>query len=317
MKNSTQNKLHILPVTLLSILFLGTLALTTELTQQQNLQSRAAVSNCDVAATDLSMTVSEQKLLDLINDYRKQNGAGALGFNPDLKRSAEWLSKHMGTGGPFDHTDGLGRSYDVRIADCGFTGKTTSENIAYNTDDDSAAKTFDQWKNSAGHNANMLNASYGQVGIAEFIATDGKHYWTYDAAAGAGVPITRTPQPTVAPTKVPPAPTKAPPAPTAVVATAVPTQAGGGLSPTPIGGTGGITPVENATPTFSCLGSCPTDALGQTPTDIPSEGSLTPTTAPLSGIGQSTPGGQTTNQGLIMLLILLIVQLIQSIFGGA
>ena len=298
----------------------GTILVSNQAFKQQNLSSNAqAVTNCDVAAEQLAMTASEEQLLSLINAYRQQSGAPALISSPQLKRAAEWLSIHMATGGPFSHTDGMGRNFSTRLKDCGFSGGTSAENIALNSSKDSAAQTFDQWKNSPGHNTNMLNAKYTQIGIAEAISADGKHYWSYDAAAGTPngtvptakpAPPTAVPTPTQAPLPTqPPLPTSAPQPTTAPL----PTQQADPTIP------------ENPTPTFSCLGGCPIS-----PTDIsqlpgesdPTNGSEPTTQAPLPPVSQTegeTTGSQPhlpADQGLLVLILLLIIQLLRGVFGG-
>ena len=50
-----------------------------------------------------------------------------------------------------------------------------AENIA--AGNSGAQATFDQWKNSPGHNANMLDGSFTQIGIGR--ATGGGQYGVY------------------------------------------------------------------------------------------------------------------------------------------
>jgi uncharacterized protein YkwD len=320
-----KNQMLVLQLVIIAVLSVATIYASQQTMQQQNVRSNAQTANCAVAANELAMTASEQELLSLINAYRQQNGAPALVSQPQLKQAAEWLSHHMATGGPFDHTDGLGRAFFKRLADCGYTGKTTSENIAENSDKtDSAAKTFDQWKNSPGHNTNMLNPKYVQIGIAEFVSQDGTHYWTFDAGAGGsgGAVPTAKPQPTAVPTKVPTkAPTQVPP--TAAPVPTNPTNSpSGGTNPT---NSVQLTQPENPTPTFTCLGACITEG----PT--PNEPTIDPVNQPAdqtqnpSNPGNDSPGtdngggGQTktpADQNVIVLILLLIIQIIRGLFGG-
>ena len=132
-----KKKSLIIPLFMLVGLSFGTILVSNQAFKQQNLSSNAqAVTNCDVAAEQLAMTASEEQLLSLINAYRQQSGAPALISSPQLKRAAEWLSIHMATGGPFSHTDGMGRNFSTRLKDCGFSGGTSAENIALNSSKD-------------------------------------------------------------------------------------------------------------------------------------------------------------------------------------
>lgn len=138
-----------------------------------------ALTNCNVS--DLTIDAQEQAFLSLINNYRAQNGAGALTVSVNLNRAASWMAVDLATKNYFSHTDSLGRSPSQRATDCGFPGGA-GENIAAGTVTDTAQEAFDLWKNSAGHNANMLNASYKQIGIARYYnsASTYKWYWVTD-----------------------------------------------------------------------------------------------------------------------------------------
>ena len=132
-----------------------------------------AYTNCSVSDTFDSQ---EKEFLRLINNYRAQNGKPALTASVNLNRSAAWMAKDMATKRYFSHTDSLGRSSSKRITDC--DGRPyTGENIAAGTVKDTAAEAFEMWRNSSGHNANMLNASYKQIGIARYYDASAPYRW--------------------------------------------------------------------------------------------------------------------------------------------
>jgi uncharacterized protein YkwD len=67
----------------------------------------------------------------------------------------------------------------------GYTSYTTAgENIA--AGQQTAQAVFNAWKNSSGHNANMLKASFTQIGIGHVVVNGSKYgtYWTTDFANG-------------------------------------------------------------------------------------------------------------------------------------
>src|SRR5215216_6396896 len=101
-----------------------------------------AAQNCDVA--DFSNDAEELAFLTLINNYRAQNGLGALGTLPSLNRASVWMAADMAAYNYFNHTDRLGRQWDQRMEQCDVAkvGQWSwSENIAawYQT----AASVFD------------------------------------------------------------------------------------------------------------------------------------------------------------------------------
>jgi uncharacterized protein YkwD len=71
--------------------------------------------------------------------------------------------------GTFSHTGKGGSSFFDRIQAAGARANASAENIAQNS---SPKAVFDSWKNSAGHNRNMLGA-YRKVGLGRV-----GDYWT-------------------------------------------------------------------------------------------------------------------------------------------
>ena len=133
-----------------------------------------ALSNCTVA--DMTFDAQEQEFLGLINAYRAQNGKPALTVSVNLNRSASWMAQDMAVKHYFSHTDSLGRSVSTRIGDCGGSAYN-GENIAAGTIKDTAQEAFDMWRSSSGHNANMLNTSYRQIGIARYYDAGSPYTW--------------------------------------------------------------------------------------------------------------------------------------------
>jgi uncharacterized protein YkwD len=138
-----------------------------------------ALTNCTIASEGLDS--EESAFLTLINNYRTQNGRVALKISTNLNRASAWLSNDMGAKGYFSHTDSLGRSPSTRAQNCGYPGGA-GENIAAGTSWDTAQEAFTAWKNSSGHNANMLNSNYRYIGIGRVYvgSSQYKWYWTTD-----------------------------------------------------------------------------------------------------------------------------------------
>ena len=138
-----------------------------------------ALTNCTVSSASLDS--EEQAFLTLINNYRAQNGRSALTTSTNLSRAAAWHATDMAAKSYFSHTDSLGRSVGTRVAQCDGL-PSNGENIAAGTVKDTAAEAFEMWRNSSGHNANMLNSSYRQIGIARVYNAGSpyKWYWVTD-----------------------------------------------------------------------------------------------------------------------------------------
>jgi hypothetical protein len=170
--------------------------------------------------SEAAIDSQEQAFLGLINDYRAQNGLGALSLNTQLNNAGEWMSADMGANNYFSHTDSQGRDPFERMADFGYNYNTwKGENLAAGPD--TAQGAFTLWKNSPGHNANMLNANFKVIGIARAYTAGSTYgwYWTTDFGGQAGgstpppAPPEPTPPPAPKPTEPPaPEPTE-PPAP--------------------------------------------------------------------------------------------------------
>jgi hypothetical protein len=153
---------------------------------------------CVQAAT---LDSEEQAFVTLINNYRQQNGLQPLKISDKLESAAEWMSADMAMKNYFSHTDSLGRDPFQRMTAYGYTYNTyKGENIA--AGNNTASATFTQWKNSSGHNANMLNTNYKVMGIARATAAGSTYgwYWTNDFGGyddGGAPPTPDTTPPTV------------------------------------------------------------------------------------------------------------------------
>lgn len=158
-----------------------------------------------------TLDTEEQTFVTLINNYRQSKGLVPLKISDKLDAAATWLSTDMGQKKYFSHTDSLGRSFATRFSAFGYTYATyKGENIA--AGNATASATFEQWRNSSGHNANMLNANFRVMGIARVYTAGSPYgwYWTNDFGGydDAGTPTTPAPTgDTTAPTLTVTAPT--------------------------------------------------------------------------------------------------------------
>ncbi|MEX2157929.1 MAG: CAP domain-containing protein [Dehalococcoidia bacterium] len=158
--------------------------------------------NCTVAPADAAVDGAEQEMLGLINQHRTENGQPALSFSSTLNKTAAWKSKHMADQSYFAHDDTpINRTWVQRFRDCNYTFNTwIGENIA--AGNETAPDTYQQWLNSPGHNANMLNGHYTVIGIGRAYNASAPYdwYWTtefggYDDGYTPPVGATATPTP--------------------------------------------------------------------------------------------------------------------------
>ncbi len=157
-------------------------------------------SNCSVSSTDLATDAEEQKLLDLINQYRLANGRSRLAFQTDVNRAAAWLSRDMATKNYFSHTDSNGRGMASRLKWCGVSYTSAAENIA--AGQTTAQAVFDAWKRSSGHNTNMLRTGVTAAGIGRAYDANSRYkwYWTLDVTNTSASTTSSTTTTTMAPT---------------------------------------------------------------------------------------------------------------------
>lgn len=118
---------------------------------------------------------SETKILQLMNEKRVEAGLKPLTMDNTLVQIARYKSNHMIQYNYFDHITPEGTKWTSWLQAIGYKYTTTGENIAYNTND--PVELFNQWWNSPGHRANMMNASYTKVGIG-VLQGNGKYMGT-------------------------------------------------------------------------------------------------------------------------------------------
>lgn len=102
-----------------------------------------------------------QEFVDAINNYRLENGKNSLSIDPKLSDSACKHSQWMSTNNNLNH---IGENNSKFYERCQLSNTTCdAENLAYGAT--SGQKVFELWKNSPGHNANMLG-DHNYVGVS-------------------------------------------------------------------------------------------------------------------------------------------------------
>lgn len=126
-----------------------------------------------IPTLDSSVSAYEAEVVRLVNVVRAQNGLAPLTTNWELSRVARYKSQDMVDKHYFSHTSPTyGTPFQMMKA-FGLTYRTAGENIAYGQRTPQEVVTA--WMNSSGHRANILNASYTQIGVGYVAKGD---YWT-------------------------------------------------------------------------------------------------------------------------------------------
>ena len=115
----------------------------------------------------------ESEVIRLVNEVRRENGLKALTANWELSRVARYKSQDMLNKGYFSHTSPTYGTPFQMIKAFGLSFRTAGENIAMGYPTPQAV--VNGWMNSSGHRANILNASYTQIGVG-YVAQG--NYWT-------------------------------------------------------------------------------------------------------------------------------------------
>lgn len=115
----------------------------------------------------------EQEVINLVNVERAKAGLPALKYDWELARVAKHKSQDMSNRGYFSHTSPTYGSPFTMMKNYGINYKSAGENIAKGQR--SAQQVVNDWMNSPGHRANILNKDFTHIGVG--YVSDG-HYWT-------------------------------------------------------------------------------------------------------------------------------------------
>jgi uncharacterized protein YkwD len=122
-----------------------------------------------------------QQVLALANTARKDNGCNTpLKLNTKLNTAAQRHSDDMVAKNFFSHTGSDGSDPFERMTDAGYRFSGAAENIA--AGGTTAAGAMDQWMNSPGHKANILNCGLVDLGVGftKGVKDDYAGYWVQD-----------------------------------------------------------------------------------------------------------------------------------------
>ena len=138
-------------------------------------------------AADGTATSDESEVVRLVNLERQVANLPPLAWDNALGAAAWGHSDDMAQQNYFNHTSLDGRQFNERITAAGYSYSTCGENIAagYST----PQAVMNGWMNSSGHRANILSASFCDIGVGYAFASGSaySYYWTQDFGRRAGV----------------------------------------------------------------------------------------------------------------------------------
>jgi uncharacterized protein YkwD len=114
------------------------------------------------------------QVLQLVNKERAKEGLSALTTNNTITAAGNVRAKEIVQS--FSHTRPNGSSPFTALSEAGITYRAAGENIAYGQRTPQEVVTG--WMNSPGHRANIMNPSFGKVGIGVYKDSNGTIYWT-------------------------------------------------------------------------------------------------------------------------------------------
>ncbi|MEE3716355.1 CAP domain-containing protein [Tumidithrix elongata RA019] len=128
-------------------------------------------------AQNTSQNAYEAELLRLTNLERQKVGLAPLKLSSQLRKAAQNHAIDMAKNNYFSHTGRNGSSMTSRIKATGYTYSFIGENIA--AGGQNPTDTLQQWMNSAGHRANILNPRFTEIGFGYASAPDSRYryYW--------------------------------------------------------------------------------------------------------------------------------------------
>jgi uncharacterized protein YkwD/PKD repeat protein len=151
---------------------------------------------------DDEIDADEQNLYNLINEYRAANGKQTLVLSTKLTVAAASWSRTMATENNMYHAS----NWATRIRNTGYSASTAlGENVYMGTGYyGGSSYVFSGWRNSAGHNANMLSDSFRAIGVGKaYNPSTNAYYWTIDLGGLNDGDNILEPSGTPAPTPVP------------------------------------------------------------------------------------------------------------------
>lgn len=132
------------------------------------------LSDRDYTRTQLDAQMAR----DMINGYRKEKGLKALTLSPELTEAAKGHSRDLAKWDRISHYGSDGSNPWDRVKRSGYKARLAAENVGTGQID--FAEVMRGWKDSPGHNKNLLMSDATHMGVAlvQDPKTEFKSFWT-------------------------------------------------------------------------------------------------------------------------------------------
>jgi uncharacterized protein YkwD len=140
-----------------------------------------------------NVTLLKSKIIEETNKQRVANGFVVLAQNAKLGDAAEAKANDMFLNQYFEHVSPAGIDPGALVASYGYEYIITGENLILGNFKDEA-DIVQAWMESPGHRANILNASYSEIGVA-VIKGDYKGEQVWIAVQEFGLPLSACQKP--------------------------------------------------------------------------------------------------------------------------
>jgi uncharacterized protein YkwD len=119
-----------------------------------------------------------EKARDIINQYRKDKGLKPLKLNAELSEAAKAHSRDLAKWDRISHYGSYGSNPWDRVKRTGFKARLAAENVGTGQIDFN--EVMRGWKESPGHNKNLLlgDATHMGIGLVQDPRTEFKSFWT-------------------------------------------------------------------------------------------------------------------------------------------
>ncbi|MFA5951831.1 MAG: CAP domain-containing protein [Hyphomicrobium sp.] len=135
---------------------------------------RGALADRDYSGTSLN----PERARDLINQYRHEKGLKPLKLNPKLTEAAKEHSRDLAKWDRISHYGSDGSNPWDRVKRTGYNAQLAAENVG--TGQVSFDEVLKGWKDSPGHNKNLLLGDAREMGLAlvQDPKTEFRSFWT-------------------------------------------------------------------------------------------------------------------------------------------
>lgn len=122
---------------------------------------------------DGSQDAYAKQVVSLVNAERAKAGLPALKIHTKAESAALLRAKEIERS--FSHTRPNGSDFSTVLTSAGISFQSAGENIAYGQKTPSSV--MNDWMNSSGHRANILNANFTSMAVGHYQNSAGVDYW--------------------------------------------------------------------------------------------------------------------------------------------